>query len=109
MLESEKFAIAARLHVVLRRKVGRVTDVEWMVANRDYANEVLRVSRAQEDAEIRELAEKFASIFAPPERASGRSVSMPPVLEALRGGASAPARKNPLAGQPVARYVGSLR
>lgn len=27
----------AHLHVLLRRKTGRVTDTEWMVSNVDYA------------------------------------------------------------------------
>ncbi len=33
MLNSEKIAIAAHLHVLLRRKTGRVTDTEWMASN----------------------------------------------------------------------------
>lgn len=33
MLPSEKIAIAAHLHVLLRRKTGRVTDTEWMASN----------------------------------------------------------------------------
>lgn len=46
MLESEKVAIAAHLHVLLRRKTGRVTDTEWMAANADYAREIIRFARA---------------------------------------------------------------
>jgi hypothetical protein len=42
MLPSEKLAIAARLHVLLRRKTGRVTDTEWMAVNADYAAEIVR-------------------------------------------------------------------
>ncbi|MES2186232.1 MAG: hypothetical protein V4505_16895 [Pseudomonadota bacterium] len=37
MLASEKIAIAAHLHVLLRRITGRVTDTEWMAANAEYA------------------------------------------------------------------------
>ena len=33
MSDSDKLAIAAHLHVLLRRKTGRVTDTEWMAAN----------------------------------------------------------------------------
>ena len=33
MPESDRLAIAAHLHVLLRRKTGRVTDTEWMAAN----------------------------------------------------------------------------
>ncbi len=46
MLASEKLAIAAHLHVLLRRKVGRVTDTEWMAINTDYATEIIRIARA---------------------------------------------------------------
>jgi hypothetical protein len=51
MLVSEKLAMAAHLHVLLRRKTGRVTDTEWMAANAEYALEIVRFARAkaQED------------------------------------------------------------
>lgn len=42
---SEKMAIAAHLHVLLRRKTGRVTDTEWMATNPAYAQEVIRLAR----------------------------------------------------------------
>jgi len=45
MLPSEKLAIAARVHVLLRRKTGRVTDTEWMAANAEYATEIVRYAR----------------------------------------------------------------
>ncbi|QDL56133.1 hypothetical protein [Rhodoferax aquaticus] len=46
MLSSETLAIAAHLHVLLRRKTGRVTDTEWMASNADYAAEIVRFARA---------------------------------------------------------------
>jgi hypothetical protein len=46
MLNSEKLAIAAHLHVLLRRKTGRVTDTEWMASNTEYAAEIIRFARA---------------------------------------------------------------
>lgn len=45
MLPSEKPAIAARLHVLLRRKTGRVTDTEWLAVNAEYAAEIVRFAR----------------------------------------------------------------
>jgi len=45
MLPSERLAIAARLHVILRRKTGRVTDTEWLAANAEYATEIVRFAR----------------------------------------------------------------
>ena len=57
MPDSDKLAIAAHLHVLLRRKTGRVTDTEWMAANAEYALEIVRFARlrAQED-NVPELA-----------------------------------------------------
>jgi len=63
MLASQKLAIAAHLHVLLRRKTGRVTDTEWMASNLEYALEIIRFSRlkAQEDGhpDLAEWAEKL--------------------------------------------------
>ena len=47
MLVSQTLAIAAHLHVLLRRKTGRVTDTEWMASNLEYAAEVVRFARAR--------------------------------------------------------------
>lgn len=47
MLVSQKLAIAAHLHVLLRRKTGRVTDTEWMAENLEYGLEIVRFTRAK--------------------------------------------------------------
>ena len=54
MLASQKLVIAAHMHVLLRRKTGRVTDTEWMATNPEYAAEIVRFSRekAAEDGHI---------------------------------------------------------
>ena len=71
MSSSEKIAIAAHLHVLLRRKTGRVTDIEWMAVNRDYALEIARFSRqkAAEDghADLSVWADKLEEIMATPQ------------------------------------------
>ena len=63
MLNSEKLAIAAHLHVLLRRKTGRVTDTEWMASNTAYAVEIARFAHAaaQTDghADLAEWASKL--------------------------------------------------
>jgi hypothetical protein len=67
MLTNEKIAIAAHLHVLLRRKTGRVTDTEWMVSNREYALEIVRFARekAAEDGhtDLAILADRLADIM----------------------------------------------
>jgi hypothetical protein len=69
MLASEKVAIAAHLHVLLRRKTGRVTDTEWMASNLEYAAEIVRFARlrGQEDghADLQEWAAKLEEAVLP--------------------------------------------
>jgi hypothetical protein len=73
MLTSQKLAIAAHLHVLLRRKTGRVTDTEWMAGNLEYALEVVRFSRAKalEDghADLAEWADKLERAMLEPSPA----------------------------------------
>lgn len=68
MPSNEKIAVAAHLHVLLRRKTGRVTDTEWMASNREYAAEIARFARqkAVEDghADLMVWAEKLEEIMA---------------------------------------------
>lgn len=99
MLDSEKFAIAARLHVMLRRKAGRVTDVEWMVKNEEYAQELLRFADEQGDAELSELADKFRRVGQP-------ATAMPAFVETVTA-KLAGLHVNPTAG--ASKYVESLR
>ena len=95
MTESERLAMAAHLHVLLRRKVGRVTDVEWMIKSRDYAMEVLRVCRAEaRHPELAEWADKLE-----------RALALPPTAVRAEGGLPPDAA----AGMPARRYVLGLR
>jgi hypothetical protein len=63
MLNSQKIAIAAHLHVLLRRKTGRVTDTEWMAKDSGYAAEIIRFARASAKegghADLAEWADKL--------------------------------------------------
>ncbi len=71
MPTSEKIAIAAHLHVLLRRKTGRVTDTEWMATNAEYAAEIVRFSRekAAEDGhvDLGVWADRLEEIMAAPD------------------------------------------
>lgn len=102
MLESEKLAIAAHLHVLLRRKTGRVTDTEWMACNADYAREIVRFARqrAAEDhaPELAEWADKL-------ERAMGDLG----VRGAQGTSAASPQAPAPSAPPETPRYVGGIR
>jgi len=71
MPSSEKIAIAAHLHVLLRRKTGRVTDTEWMAGNNEYAAEIARFARerAAEDGhpDLAVWADRLEEIMAVPD------------------------------------------
>lgn len=71
MSSTEKIAIAAHLHVLLRRKTGRVTDTEWMASNAEYAAEIVRFSRgkAAEDGhmDLGVWADRLEEIMATPD------------------------------------------
>ena len=65
MGSTEAVALAAHLHVLLRRKIGRVTDTEWMAQNAEYALEVLRIARSENDADLRLWADRFEAVMFP--------------------------------------------
>lgn len=83
MLPSEVLAIAARLHVMLRRKTGRVTDTEWMAVNQEYAAEVVRFSRQRAvdpgNEELAEWATRLEMAMAALARAPVRGLAPRPV------------------------------
>lgn len=63
MTSDDKFATAAHLYVLLRRKCGRVIDTVWMARDVEYALEVLRVAREQSDTDIARLADRFETLM----------------------------------------------
>lgn len=102
MLASQKVAIAAHLHVLLRRKTGRVTDTEWMASNLDYAAEIVRFARAKAleegHAELAEWAGKLEEAVLAPEPPA----KAPLVKAAAQALGEAADEKAP-------RYVGGIR
>lgn len=104
---NELFAIAAHLHVLLRRKTGRVTDTEWLTVSPEYAREIVRYTRekAQSDGhtELLPLADKLEAAIVS-MGAAPRKTLLEVAADALRTGAaptSAPGADP--------RYVGGLR
>ncbi|WP_152682657.1 hypothetical protein [Caenimonas sp. SL110] len=79
MLASQKIAVAAHVHVLLRRKTGRVTDTEWMASNAEYAMEIVRFARAkaQEDghADLAEWADKLERVALEPTPVAHRPLA----------------------------------
>lgn len=104
MSHNEALAAAAHLHVVLRRKTGRITDTEWMASNADYAHAIVRFARekAASDghSDLVPLADRLETLMVRIEAPSRRAL-----LEAA-------VRPLPQAGgrdDPGSRYIGRLR
>ncbi len=106
MLPSEKLAIAAHLHVLLRRKTGRVTDTEWMAGNAEYAREIVRFSRqsAKNDGhlDLAEWADKLEGALQLGSSVPKQASSTVPAALAASQELSAPA-------EGIMRYVRGLR
>ncbi|OYT90190.1 MAG: hypothetical protein CFE43_19440 [Burkholderiales bacterium PBB3] len=125
MLPSEKLAIAAHLHVLLRRKTGRVTDTEWLAANAEYATEIVRFARARakEDghADLAEWADKLAATMVTTAPVAAPQARAPAAFSLFRSAAATPSPIHPpiATKQPVApatdaaigfpRYVNGIR
>jgi hypothetical protein len=99
MAPSQTIAIAAHLHVLLRRKTGRVTDTEWMAGNLEYALEIVRFARAKalEDGhpDLQEWADKLLTAVQDPTFA--RRPLVQGAMQALkqRGDATLPGAEPP--------------
>ena len=112
MPDSDKLAIAAHLHVLLRRKTGRVTDTEWMAVNADYAAEVVRFARqrAQEDGvpELADWADRLEHAMHAAAPPAVRRPLLDVATQAVRQRA-VPASPAPEPVPEVPRYVGGIR
>jgi hypothetical protein len=56
------FSLAGRVHVMLRRKINRTVDVEWMCADAAYAKEVIKLARSVESEELHKLADRIEQV-----------------------------------------------
>jgi hypothetical protein len=107
--DSDKLGIAAHLHVAMRRKIGRVTDVEWLVRDPAYAREIIRLALAERDhPELQGWALKLQAALFPATLGSTPAANSGPMpLDAT----TSPSRDTPLrpAQGLLGRYVGGLR
>ena len=112
MNHSEKLAIAAHLHVLLRRKTGRVTDTEWMASNAAYASEIVRFARASAEtdghADLVVWADKLELAMAgPPAKVSAAGHFFEPAVNLKN--VPAPSAGAPLGEPSLHRYVRGIR
>ncbi len=53
------FSVVGRVYVMLRRETNRMIDVEWTIANAEYAREVVRLARTTGVDELIKLAKRI--------------------------------------------------
>lgn len=113
MSDTERLAIAAHLHVLLRRNTGRVTDTEWMAHNAEYAAEIVRFARARAaEQQQPDLAEWAARLEQAMAQAAGQAPTVRPLVDAVRERLQPPQAAAPpgvAAGPSAPRYVGGIR
>lgn len=97
-------AIATHLYVRLRRDGGRVIDAIWMVHNREYAAEVLRIARSIPDDEVSRLADRYEELL---YGLAPRTQDQP--SSSGRSGSGEPSQDAPVNPNVAGRYRGSLR
>ena len=116
MLASQKLAVAAHMHVLLRRKTGRVTDTEWMAQNLEYALEIVRFARVKADEDqhpdLREWADKLETAVLSKPDAGSRQPLVQAAVQLLRDRGGVPATAPAVApepDEPLAGRMGSLK
>jgi len=109
MNDSARLAIAAHLHVLLRRKTGRVIDTEWLAKNAEYATEILRFARAQaierSSPELTEWASRLEGALRAPAPVPAAPMSLRAMSEPVP--AQPPDETPAVPAGP--RYIGGIR
>jgi hypothetical protein len=62
-LENQAFGLMGRLHVMLRREIGRVTDIKYMSSNPEYCRQVLDMAFAIANPDLRAIGKKLEKIY----------------------------------------------
>lgn len=66
-LENQAFALMARLHVILRRQHGRITDVEYMRQDPAYCRHVIDLAMKDASEEVAGICARLEAVFFGPE------------------------------------------
>ncbi len=100
------YGLLGRIHLLMRRVANRITDVEYMRTNKDYAREIVRLARETGHEELADLAARLrAAMDLDAIEATVASAPEP----ARRGGLFDRLRSPAPADTDNGRYVRSLR
>ena len=56
------FSLAGRVHVLMRREINRIVDIEWLCADAAYAKEVIKLARTVQSDELHKLADRIEEV-----------------------------------------------
>lgn len=62
-LESQAFGLMGRMHVLLRREIGRVTDIKYMGMNPEYCLHVLELAGSVANPDLHNMCLKLEDIY----------------------------------------------
>ena len=63
VLESQAFNLMGRLHVILRREIGRVTDIKYMASSPEYCAHVLGLASRVSNPQLQDITDKLGDIY----------------------------------------------
>jgi len=79
-LDTQAFALMGRLHVILRRQTGRITDIEYMRIDPQYCRHVLGIASQVESEDLHHICERLQEIYFGPDGLFVRQPPKPPLL-----------------------------
>jgi hypothetical protein len=81
-LDNQAFALMSRLHVILRREKGRVTDIEYMRTNAEYCRHILMVAEeAHVNDDLSQICERLTEIYFGADGLFVASAPKPPLMQ----------------------------
>lgn len=98
-LENQAFSLMGRLHVVMRRETGRITDIEYMRIDPAYCRYLIQLAMHSEQADLQKIGERLDSIYFGEEGLFVIAPPKPPLLSRFTQDAAA-APKPPAAAAP---------
>lgn len=106
-LENRAFSLMGRLHVVLRREAGRITDVEYMRIDPAYCRHLIQIALQSGHADLEKIGERLDAIYFGEDGLFVVAPPKPPLLARL--GAGVPAETPAAPPDSDQHYVGRLR
>lgn len=95
LLDNQAFSLMGRMHVILRRQTGRITDIEYMRIDPQYCRHVLELAFAQPNDDLKQLCERLQEIYFGPQGLFVAEPPKPPLMARLAGAPASSAAAEP--------------